>query len=230
MRKLIRPTYPKEFSIGLLLLIFIFSIFLSHQIFDVPFLEISKSNVYPGMILVGVAVIIMVLIIWEEFLFPIKIKEVNNEIVFRNRRNKLKTQVFIYLFIPAIFGFIYFEYEINHIRFFLWAAVCIIAPIVEKLASGINNYNDFLKFSNDFIEFRNNKKAGLIKLKEVLNFTLVKDEHGVIKKIQLLKSNNEEVIIDLDEMELEAFYDTINNYIANHYEHMMNKANVSNVS
>ncbi len=59
---------------------------------------------------------------------------------------------------------------------------------------------------------------------------MVKDEHGVIKKIQLLKSNNEEVIIDLDEMELEAFYDTINNYIANHYEHMMSKPDVSSVS
>ncbi|MBO9700373.1 MAG: heavy metal transporter [Sporocytophaga sp.] len=230
MRKLIRPTYPKEFSIGFLLLIFIFSTFLSHQIFDVPFLEIRNSNVYPGMILVGVAVIIMVLIIWEEFLFPIKIKEVNNEIVFRNRRNKLKTQVFIYLFIPAIFGFIYFEYEINHIRFFLWAAVCIIAPVVEKLASGINNYNDFLKLANDSIEFRNNKKVGLIKLKDVLNFNLVKDDHGVIKKIQLLKLNNEEVIIDLDEMELEAFYDTINSYIASHYQHMLSKTAVSSVS
>lgn len=28
--------------------------------------------------------------------------------------------------------------------------------------------------------------------------------------------NNEDVIIDLDEMELEAFYDTINNYITKH--------------
>ncbi|WP_045464021.1 hypothetical protein [Sporocytophaga myxococcoides] len=227
MRKLIRPTYPKEFSIGLLLLIFIFSTFLSHQIFDVPFLELSNSNVYPGMILVGIAVIIMVLIIWEEFLFPIKIKEVNSKIVFRNRRNKLKTQLFIYLFIPAIFGFIYYKYEINQIRFFLWAAVCIIAPVVEKIASGINNYNDFLKLTNDSIEFRNNKKAGSVKLKEVLHLSLVKDEQGVIKKIQLLMLNNEEVIIDLDEMELEVYYDSISNYITKHYEHMLNKTDVN---
>jgi len=230
MRKIIRPTYPKEFSIGLLLLIFIFATFLAHQIFDVPFLEISKSNVFPGMVLVGIAVIIMVLIIWEEFLFPIKIKEVNNEIVFRNRRTKLKTQIFIYLFIPAIFGFLYFKYEINQIRFFLWAAVCIIAPVLEKLASGINNYNDFLKLASDSIEFRNNNKAGLIKLKDVLNFTLVKDDLEVIKKIHLLMLNNEEILIDLDEMELEDFYDTINNYIANHYGHMMSKKAVNSIS
>ncbi|GAL85387.1 heavy metal membrane efflux protein [Sporocytophaga myxococcoides] len=182
---------------------------------------------YPGMILVGIAVIIMVLIIWEEFLFPIKIKEVNSKIVFRNRRNKLKTQLFIYLFIPAIFGFIYYKYEINQIRFFLWAAVCIIAPVVEKIASGINNYNDFLKLTNDSIEFRNNKKAGSVKLKEVLHLSLVKDEQGVIKKIQLLMLNNEEVIIDLDEMELEVYYDSISNYITKHYEHMLNKTDVN---
>jgi hypothetical protein len=230
MRKLIRPTYPKEFSIGLLLLIFIFSTFLSHQIFDVPFLELSNSNVYPGMILVGIAVIILVLIIWEEFLFPIKIKEVDNKIVFRNRRNKLKTQILIYLFIPAIFGFIYYEYEINHIRFFIWAAVCIIAPVVEKIASGINNYNDFLKLTHDSIEFRNNKKKGDIKLKEVLHLSLVKDEQGVIKKIQLLMLNNEVVVIDLDEMELEAFYDAISSYFTKHYEHMLNKTNVNSIS
>ncbi|MFL5728926.1 MAG: heavy metal transporter, partial [Cytophagaceae bacterium] len=108
MAKLIRPTYPPAFSFGLLILIFLLSCFLSHQIFDVPFSKSFEENekVYFGMILVGAAVIIMILILWEEILFPIKVKEINGEVIFRNHRTKLKAQMLMYCFIPAIFIFI----------------------------------------------------------------------------------------------------------------------------
>src|SRR6478736_4485873 len=112
MAKVIRHTYPKEFSIGMLLLIFVLSSFLSSQIFNVSWRVImSGSNVTIGMALVGSAVVIMALILWEEFLFPVHIKPKENEVVFQNHLTKLKTQVLIYLLIPAIFGFIYFYYE-----------------------------------------------------------------------------------------------------------------------
>ena len=140
MGKIIRPTYPKEFSIGLMLLIFVIAGLLSHQIFNVPYSKLAENlNVFFGMFLVGIAVVIMVLIIWEEILFPIKTKEVNGGMVFRNHGAKLKTQIFIYCSIPAIFCFIYFEYEVNHVRFFIWATVCMVAPVAyfcQKLLHG----------------------------------------------------------------------------------------------
>jgi hypothetical protein len=225
MGKLIRPTYPPVFSFGLLILIFLLSCFLSHQVFNVPF---SKSeSVYLGMILVGIAVIIMILILWEEFLFPIKVKEVNGEIIFRNHRTKLKAQILMYCFIPAIFVFIYFEYDVNHFRFFIWAAVCIGAPIVEKLTSGINNYNDFLKLSHREIKYKNNEKEGRFAIKDIKNITIITAKKEVRHKIQLLFASNAIVVIDLDEMELEVFYDSIYKYITVHYKHLLTETNAA---
>jgi len=75
MGKLIRPTYPAGFNVGLLLLIFVIVFFLSHQIFEVRIRDLNENlHVYFGMILAGMAVIIMILILWEEFLFPIRVK------------------------------------------------------------------------------------------------------------------------------------------------------------
>jgi hypothetical protein len=222
MRKVIRPTYPAEFSIGMLALIFIISGLLSHQIFDVPFSDLDKNkSVYFGMFLVGIAVVIMLLIIWEEILFPIKTKEVQGGMIFRNHGTKLKTQLLIYCSIPAIFGFIYFEYDVNHFRFFIWAAICIAAPLIEKIASGINNYNDFLELTNESIEFKDNEKVGFFKIKEIKNIMIIKDERNIINKIQISLTNNDNVIIDLDEMELDAFYDSIHKFITTHYNHLL---------
>jgi hypothetical protein len=222
MGKLIRPTYPAEFSIGLLILIFVIACLLSHQIFEVPFHELEENKaVYFGMFLVGIAVVITLLIIWEEILFPIKVKEVNGGMIFRNHGTKLKTQLFIYCSIPAIFGFIYLEFEVNHVRFFIWATVCMVAPILEKIASGINNYNDFLELTNEKIEYKDNEKDGCFKMKEIQNIVIIKDERNIIKNIQLLLTNKKEITIHLDQMELDAFYDYINNYITTHYKHLL---------
>jgi hypothetical protein len=224
MGKIIRPTYPKEVSIGVLLLIFIFSYLLSHQIFDVRVHELKENkHVYYGMFLVSVAVVTMVLIMWEEILFPIKIKEIDGGMIFRNHRTKLKAQLLIYCTIPAIFIFIYYEYEVNHIRFLIWAAVCMIPPVIEKIVSGINNYNDFLKLTDKKIVYKNNEKVGEFKLKDIQHLTIVKDARQVIHKIQLAFKNNEEVTIDLDEMELDDFYSSINAFITTHYHHLLNE-------
>lgn len=228
MPKLIRPTYPKAFSMGLLLLIFILSAMLSQQIFNVPFhgLDDNKS-IYFGMVLVGIAVITMVMIIWEEFLFPIRVKEVNGGLLFRNRRSKLRAQVVMYCTIPAIFGFIYFKYDVNLIRFIIWAGICIIAPVVEKIVSGINNYNDFLKLTKTEIEYKNNEKEGCFKTKDIQSITVIRDERKIIEKVELLLTNKTSVIIDLDEMELDAFFDSIDMYIETHYQHLLNESRVA---
>jgi hypothetical protein len=122
MTKLIRPTYPTQFSVGLLILLFIIAFFLSHQIFEVPMHEMKHNkDVYLGMFLAGASVIIMILIVWEEILFPIKVKLVKGGMVFRNFRTKLYAQLIIYCSIPAIYAFIYFYFDddVNHTRFFI---------------------------------------------------------------------------------------------------------------
>ena len=218
MAKIIRPTYPVEFSIGLLLLIFVLSSFLSFEIFEMQWHEVTEGGSQTfGMLLSGVAVVIVALILWEEFLFPVRIKPVEDQIVFRNHFTKLKTQVLIYCLIPAIVVFLYFDYEISPVAFFIWAAVCIISP-VGKLMSGIKNYNDFLKLTNDAIEYKNNEKEGVLRVREIQEIVLIKDEADVLHKVQVQMQNNSNVTIDLDEMELEAFYHTIDEFIKGHYK------------
>ncbi len=222
MGKIIRSAYPIDFSIGLLLLIFGMACLLSHQIFDVPVHEIHDSEgIYFGMFLASLAVVIMVLIVWEEILFPLKIKEIPEGIIFRNHRTKLIVQLFIYCTIPAILGFIYFEYEVNHFRFFMWAAVCMIPPIIEKIISGVNNYNDYLKLTPDTIEYKNNEKEGSFEVKQIQKIVTLRDERNILDKIEILGKNQTSVIIDLDEMELDEFYTSIDQFLITYYKQLL---------
>jgi len=219
MKKIIRPTYPIEFSLGLLALIFFIALFLSLQVFSTPTHGLNENKeVYFGMFLVSFAVVIMVVIMWEEILFPIKIKELSHGFVFRNRRKKLKVQALIYCAIPAIFSFVYFNFEINLFRFAIWAAACIILPLAEKIISGINNYNDFLTLTDKKIEYKNNRKEGVFDLDKIVQIIIINDDQGVMKKIQLLFKNTNTITIDLNEMELFAFYDQIYVFIKTHYK------------
>lgn len=222
MGKTIRPTYPVEISVGLLFLIFVLSFFLSSQLFKIPWHDLSEgTDIYFGMFLVSSSVVIMVLILWEEFLFPVQVKEVEGGVVFRNHRTKLIKQLLIYFTIPAIFGFIYFTYDVQLIRFIIWAAICVITPIAAKLVSGINNYNDFLTLTNEAISYKNNEKEGIFNLKEIEFITLINDERNVLHKIQVSLQNKSQVTIDLDEMELEAFYVSINEFIITEYKNLL---------
>ena len=218
MAKIIRHTYPKEFSIGLLLLVFVLASFLSFEIFEVKWGEImTGSNQIFGMMLAGLAVVLMALILWEEFLFPVRFKPTADEIIFRNHSTKLQTQIAIYCAIPLIVGFLFFSYAISPVPFFIWAAVCLVAPVAGKLASGLKNYNDFLKLTNDAIEFKNNEKEGVLRITEIQEITLIKDEENILHKVKVHMLNNTEVMIDLDEMELEAYCETIEKFITGHY-------------
>ena len=225
MGKIIKPSYPIEISIGLLILIFALSFFLSGQIFAIPRMDLQGDySVYFGMFLASVAVLIMVLILWEELLFPVAVDLEQEEVIFRNHRTKLKIQAFIYLSIPAIFAFIYLNYQLHEVRFYIWAAICILVPVVAKLVSGINNYNDFLKLTFDTIEYKNNKKEGAFEIKNIQQIIPIKDERDVLYKVQLSLANNSQVTIDLDEMELEVFYDSIEKYITDNYHSLIKEA------
>lgn len=214
-------TYPLEFSIGLLLLIFAIAFFLSPQVFNVTWKELLEgSSVYLGMTLVSAAVVVMVLVLWEEFLFPIRIKPTDNGAEFRNHRNKLMTQLLIYCLIPVIFIFVYLTFEVNTVRYFIWAAICMGAPVVGKLVSGIKNYNDFLRLTSEFIEFKNNRKTGNIRMSDVEYIRLVRDQRNVLHRI-LVGTRGQEVEIDIDEMELEAYCTTIDEFVKLHYGHLV---------
>lgn len=215
MAKIVRKSLPLEISIGLLLLIFVLSFLLAGQVFSNT--QPEGTNVYFGMVLVSVAVIVMVLVLWEELLFPVRIKPEQNEVVFRNHRTKLKIQAMIWCVIPVIFWFIYANFTLNPVRFYIWASIITLLPVIGKLFSGINNYNDFLKLTDEAIIYKNNRKTGTFAVSELKHLTLVKDERKVLHKIELLLVDGKTVTIDLDEMELEAFLETIDQYIAIHY-------------
>jgi hypothetical protein len=225
MAKIIRPAYPLEFSIGLLLLIFVLSSFLSFEIFDVKWHQVmAGGRPLLGMILAGLAVVIMSLILWEEFLFPVRLKPAKDQIIFRNHFTKLKTQALIYCAIPVIVGFVYSTYDVSTFPFFIWASICLIAPLAGKLISGIKNYNDFLKISDGTIEYKNNEKEGVLPLRDVREIILIRDEEDVLHKLEVVMANDKSVIIDLDEMELEAYYDTIDDFIQSHYKAVLKSA------
>ncbi len=201
-----------------MLLVFAVAFFLAPQIFEKAREGVNEDvNLYFGTFLVSCAVIVMVLVLWEEFLFPIRVNVEEGEVVFRNHRSKLKKQLLIYCAIPAIFVFIYFTYEVNLIRFLIWASICMIMPVAGKLISGIKNYNDFLKLTDDTIEYKNNEKEGVFELKNVQQIILIKDARTVLHKIQLVLSDNSKVLIDLDEMELADFIKSIEEFITKHH-------------
>ncbi|MDW3210567.1 MAG: heavy metal transporter [Reichenbachiella sp.] len=220
MGKIIRQKLPTEYSIGILLLIFVLSFFLSGRLFETH-AEGHVPNLYIGMFLVSVVVIVMVFILWEELFFPIKINPTNEEVIFRNHRNKLKIQVLIYLTIPVILGFLYVNYKVNLFSFIPYALVCLIAPVVGKLGTGINNYNDFLRLSESEIEYKNNELEGVLQVTDITGLALIKDEDGIISKLDVTTQDHAQLTIDLDEMELEEFYDVIEEYLGLHYTDLL---------
>jgi hypothetical protein len=62
-----------------------------------------------------------------------------------------------------------------------------------------------------------NIKEGVLLVRNIREMVLQKDEAKVLHKVKVLTSDNREVIIDLDEMELEAYLETIELFIEGHY-------------
>jgi len=226
MTKIIRATYRRDVSFGVMVIIFAVVYFLSDQLFEKnqPPME-GLVNLVFGKVLVCIAVLVMVLILWEEILFHVHIKPVDDGLLFRNHGTKLKFQLLLYLIIPVIVVFLYLTYEVSVFRFFSWAVVCVILPVVAKLRSGIKNYNDFLKMTGSVIQYKNNQLHGTYALAEVQHIRLIKDQGNVLHKISLDLISGATITIDLDEMELEDFYEAINEYIVEHYVPLLNKSN-----
>ncbi len=227
MAKIVRSTYSPAFSVGLLCLIFCIAFLLSEQVFTIPLSEFNENkSVYVGMFLVATAILIMVLILWEEFLFPITTKEVNGGMLFHNHRNKLQTQLIIYLFIPVIFLIVYLKFEINVFRYSVLAVICIVLPILEKLGSGVKNYNDFLRLTNEEIEYKDNEKVGKFEIKNIQAITIINHQNDITHQIELVFKSGEKVTIDLHEMELDEYYESIYQYMRLHYGSMLKKVRI----
>ncbi len=125
MNKIIRKTYRKDVSFGVLVIIFSVVYFLADQLFETHNSHIGVAgNFVWGKLLVCAAVLVMVLILWEEILFHVHIKPVDDGLLFRNHGTKLKFQVLLYLFIPAVILFLYLNYDVSAFRFYSWAGVC----------------------------------------------------------------------------------------------------------
>lgn len=219
MTKIIRKTLPRDISVGVLVIIFAIVFFLAGQLFEKNQPNIEQfTSIYLGEFLVSTAVIVMILILWEEILFPVKIKPDGDGLLFRNHATKLIVQALIYLIIPAIVVFLALTYKVSPFRFYGWAAVCTILPVVGKLVSGINNYNDFLKLTTSSIAYKNNEKEGVIELKDIQQIRMIKDDSNDLQKLELNLTSGAPITIDLDEMELEAYYESIEEYITTHYK------------
>ena len=220
--KVVRKTYRRDVSFGLMVIIFSVVFFLAGQLFEKHqpnlggFIDLNF-----GKALVSIAVVVMILILWEEILFHVHIKPVDDGLIFRNHATKLKFQVMIYLIIPLIIGFLYINYQLNVFRFFSWAIVVTGLPVIGKLMSGIKNYNDFLKLTVSAIQYKNNELQGTYLLSDVRRIVLIKDDGHVLHKLKLELATGNPVTIDLDEMELEDFYEAINKYIDVHYPHLL---------
>jgi hypothetical protein len=226
MRTLVRPTYPTKVNVIILANLLFFASFCSFEMFDVHFHNPHHlKNATLGMALIGVAVVLVTLIIWEEILFHVKVKEIKGGLIFRNQRKKIKTQILLYIPIPLIFMFVYQEYDLKITHFMVWAAVCMALPAIEIVVSGIRSHRNFLKLTSRMIKYKNNNKEGCFDTKDIQNITIIK-EKGFIKKIQLLFTNNDHVIIDLDEMHLHAFYNSIYTFIKIHYKHLLKETAV----
>jgi len=218
----VRSSYPIEMSLILLTGIFLFSCFFSYTLFDVPFHEAEKrETIYFGMFLIGIAVILATLVLWDEILFHVTLTSIEDDgLLFRNNQYKLLFQIFIYLGIPSIFGYVYINYEINHLYFILWLVVCMGLPLIKKIKSGIENYYDFLKLTHSGIEYKNNEKGGRFPIEQLESIRIIKNKETMTEKIEL-KTNIDTIIIDLNEMELDDFFGPIEDYINAHYQKLI---------
>lgn len=222
MAKVIRKNYPRDVSFGILAIAFIVTFFLSGQLFEKQSFESQLLiEKYLAEFLVSFAVTLMILIIWEELLFPVKVIHEKDGELFRNHRSKLILQVIMYLAIPVIVVFLYLNFNVNSFRFFIWALVILVLPVVDKLMTGVNNFQDYLKLGEEMIEYKDNEREGTFQVSDINKIGIIKDKDQVLSKLELLMKDHSKVIIDLDKMELQDYYEVIEEYIRFNYEKLL---------
>lgn len=221
MIKTVRRSYPPVVSLFVLCFIFLVVSFFTCDIFGISLAYVlNHKRDYVGIVLAGIAAIIALLIVWEELLFPVVIKQSGDTLKVRNHRRKLHTQTIIYIAIPVIFVYIYRNFHVNTMHYLIWAAICTITPLVVKIYSGLKNYNDYLKLSSHEIEYKNNEKEGKFHVRDLSYISMRRDSHNMLTKLTLGMSTSE-VTIDLDEMELEAYYEAIEDFTKRTYTNLL---------
>ena len=219
MSKTIRRTYPLHISVGMLIIIFIITYFLSFQLFGkIPDNVEWYQDSYFGGFLVSCAILVMVLMLWEELLFPVKIKDVDGGNLYRNHREKLVVQALMYLIIPAVVAYLYLNFPVSGFRFYAWAGINVLLPVAGKLITGLNNYNDFLELTDKHIRFKDNEHEGTIALSSVSSLELVRDEDGFLHELKIALKEGDPVVIEVHQMELEDFFESIEAYIGENYK------------
>lgn len=222
MKKTIRHTLPRNISLGILILIFVLVYLLAGQLFKTNQNDLGALlNGYLANFLVSTAVLIMVLILWEELLFPVNVKQVDSGYLFHNHRTKLKFQFFLYLTIPLIVVFLFLTYKVSEWRFFSWAFVVVVFPVVGKLISGIKNYNDFLQLTSKEIAFKDNDHEGVYELSQIQKLALTKDDSGHLNELILQLKNGEQTAIKVYQMELDDFIEYIEKYVNETYRALL---------
>lgn len=222
MKKTIRKRLPRNISLGILILIFALVYFLAGQLFVNERSSFgSFEQIYLDNFLVSTAVLIMILILWEEVLFPVHVKRVNDGHLFHNHRTKLWFQAVLYLIIPVIVVFLFLNYEVNALRFFGWAFVVVVFPVVGKLMSGIRNYNDFLLISPTGLSFKDNDHEGTYDVSQIQKVALTKDESGALNELILHLNSGGQETIKLYQMELDDFIEHIEKYLKETFHSLM---------
>jgi hypothetical protein len=222
MAKVIRKNYPRDVSFGILAIVFVVTFFLSGQLFEKQSFESQLLiEKYLAEFLVSSAVTLMVLIIWEELLFPVKVIHEKDGELFRNHKSKLILQLIMYLAIPVIVVFLYLTYNVNGFRFFIWALVILVLPVADKLMTGINNIHDYLKLGESIIEYKDNELGGTFNVNDISQIAIIKDKDQVLSKLELTLKDKKTVLIDLDKMELQDYYEPIEEYIRSNYKELL---------
>ena len=75
-----------------------------------------------------------------------------------------------------------------------------------------------MKLTTSSIAYKNNEKEGVIELKDIQQIRMIKDDSNDLQKLELNLTSGAPITIDLDEMELEAYYESIEEYITTHYK------------
>lgn len=222
MKKVVRQAYPIEVRAMILAFIFLVACFFTRDIFNITIhYSEEQKTAYVGMLLVGSAIVIALLVMWEELLFPVVINKNDSVLKVRNHRRNLLAQTFVYLTIPAIFTIIYLYFNIrNMFHFEIWACICIVIPLVANIFSGIKNYNDFLSLSPTEIQYKNDEKEGKYLIGEIKYISLVKEHDNLPHKL-ILGVADAEVCIDLDEMELHAYYENVQEFVFKTYRNIL---------
>lgn len=221
MKKIVRHSYPIEISLLILSFVFLVASFLAYDIFYIPFNHaVRRSLPYGGIFLIAGAVVIAMLVIWEELLFTVAVKTNIEILKVRNHRAKLLIQALLYPIIPLLFYFVYQYYNIRMTHFYIWLGFCTIVPIVVKIFSGFKNFHDFLILTAEEIEYKNNELEGKYKVSEITYITLVKDNDHILSKM-ILGLKDSELVIDLDEMELEDYYENIQEFVKLKYKNLL---------